>query len=69
LLERDESAERFLVGDSLTLTIVQQLATQPDSLAAYLVTGPVGTAQTTVQVYDLRQVPIGTLQLRRVGPP
>jgi hypothetical protein len=65
----DESADGFLVGDSLTLTIVQQLATQPDSLAAYLVTGPVGTAQTTVQVYDLRQVPIGTLQLRRVGPP
>ena len=65
----DESADGFVIRDSLALVVLQQVPTQPDSLATYLVTGPVGVGQTAVQVYDLRGVPIGTLALRRVGSP
>jgi len=65
----DESADGGVIGTSLTLTIVQQVPTQPDSLAAYIVTGPLGAAATTVQVYDEQLELIGALELRRLGPP
>jgi hypothetical protein len=65
----DESADGGVIGTSLTLTIVQQVPAQPDSLAAYIVTGPLGAAATTVQVYDEQLELIGALELRRLGPP
>jgi len=64
----DESADGMVVGDSLALTILQPVGGPPDSIAEYLVTGPLGAAQTTVQVYGAQSQPIGTLELRRLPP-
>ena len=65
----DESADGVVVGDSLALTILQPVQTQPDSIAEYLVAGPLGAAQTTVQVYDALGESVGALELRRASPP
>lgn len=65
----DESADGLVVGDSLVLAILQQVSTQPDSIAEYLVAGRLGTGEATAQVYDAEGELLGVLDLRRVPPP
>ncbi len=63
----DESADGLVLGDSLSLEILQQVPARPDSIATYHVTGPLGPAPTAVRVYDAGHVPIGVLELRRIA--
>jgi hypothetical protein len=48
----DESADGGWVGDTLALVIRQVVPGIPDSVAALLVTGPVGAGASRVAVYD-----------------